>query len=525
MRSLVVSSSALCALVVLATPNADAFQANWEIVGAAGVSAGPVMCCQIAADPSGVVHVAYQDDALGNNPASVQRFANGAWRYVGSQGSASLMQSWYNHLAFDARSAPYLVDRDYGVAGKANVRRFDRASGQWTNLGGPGASAGEAHYTDIAIAADDTVYVAYADRTTTPSDRATVLRFANGSWSVVGAPGLSDGNAEYVSIALGPGDVPYVAFGDRTRPDGTNTARISVMRFDAAQSQWTYVGSPGFSPTGGTNARIAFDRTGAPCVVYQQYHIALRVLRFDGDLWLPIGGSATGFDRPTVETESWRQWLSLAFDSQNAPYVAYQRFDDQNKAAVRRFDGTTWVPVGALGFSPPSADYMAMTIDPFDVPWVVFRNSTLGGRATVMRFAPMPHTFCTSSTDAIGCVPRIAAASGDFGSASVVSASGVVPNRLGRLLYSSHPGHLPFSGGTLCVAVPFRATGNQNSGGGSAGTACGGALSVDFAAFVQSGIDPSLVPGSVVFAQFWFRDPYNASGAGLTNALRFQVGL
>jgi hypothetical protein len=532
MKSAVVFWGALGALALLSGSNARAFQAggstaHWEVVGAPGVSAGPVMCCQIESDPRGVVHVAYQDDALGNNPASVRRFANGAWQYVGPQGSASLMQAWYNHIAFDGRATPHVVNRDYGVGGRINVRRFDVASGQWTNLGVPGPSAGEAHYTDIAIAPDGTTYVAYADRSTTPSDRATVLRYAQGSWSVVGAPGFSDGNAEYVSIAVAPDGTPFVAFGDRTRVDGSNTARVSVMQYDTAQDQWIYVGSPGFSPTGGTNVRIAFDRTGAPCVVYQQYHIALRVLRYNGDVWQPIGGSATGYDRPCVETESWRQWLSLAFDSQNAPYVAYQRFDDLNKATVRKFDGTAWVAVGAPGFSPPNADYMAMTVDAFDVPWVIFRNSTLGGRATVMRFAPSPYSYCTASTDAIGCSPRIVASSGTAQGASIttLSASGVVPGRLGRLLYSSRPGRMPFSGGTLCVASPFLSMGNQNSGGDDSGSGCTGALSVDFAAFVRSGIDPALEPGTVVFAQFWYRDPYNAAGAGLTDALRFEIGL
>jgi len=533
MKSRVVFLGVLLACAVAGAPRARAFQSGgsstgWEVVGTPGVSAGPVMCCQIAADPRGVVHVAYQDDALGNNPASVRRFGGGAWQYVGPQGSASVMQAWYNRLAFDPKGAPYVVNRDYGVFGKVNVRRFQAATGQWTNLGAAGPSAGEAHYTDMAIAADGTCYVAFADRTTTPNDRATVMKFANGSWSLVGSAGFSDGNAEYVGIALGPGDVPFVAFGDRTRLDGSGTPRVSVMRYDADGDQWSYVGAAGFTPTGGTNARIAFDRNGAPCVVYQQYHIALRVLRFDGDVWQPIGGSATGYDRPTVETEAWRQWLSLAFDSQNAPYVAYQLLDAQNKAAVRKFDGQNWVAVGAPGFSPPNADYMAMTVDPFDVPWVVFRNSTLGGRATVMRFAPSPYTYGTASTDALGCSPRISArSSGDTAGPSVttIAASGVVAQRLGTLLYGSRPGRQPFSGGILCVGTPYRSTGSQNSGGDPDGADCTGALTVDFAAYARSGIDPSLVPGAVVFAQFWYRDPYLAGGAGLTDAVRFEIGL
>jgi hypothetical protein len=358
---------------------------GWQVVGVRGVSAGSAICCDIAADPHGVVHVAYQDQILVVDPATVQQFLGGAWRPVGVAGGASIRQAWYDHLAFDNAGEPILACRDYGVNGKLNVRSYTTASNTWNEVGPAGASAGEAHYTDIATGSDGSPWVVYADRTTTPVDRATVLHFTGGVWNVVGAVGFSDAEAQYTSIAVGARGVPYVAFTDRARLDSNQTGRVTVMKYDAASNGWIAVGPPGFSPTGGVNTRIALDRSGAPCVAYQQYHIAIRVWRFDGAQWQSIGGSASGSDRPTLETEAWRQWLSLAFDSHGAPYVAYQMLDFGHSASVRRFDGAQWVPVGRLGFTPPNADYLAMTVDPFDTTWVVFRNAALGGRATVMR--------------------------------------------------------------------------------------------------------------------------------------------
>ena len=500
---------------------------GWEIVGSPGISDGPVMCCEIAADRAGNVFVAYQDDSIGTNPASVMRFQAGDWQFVGPQGGASIRQAWYNHLAFDTAGTAYLVCRDYGVNGKINVRRNFHSDGAWSDVGAPGHSADEAHYTDIAVDTAGVPYVVYADRSTTPPDRASVLRFVNGHWQYVGAPGVSAAKADYPSIAVDPSGRAVIAFSDRSHDDASHTGCVSVMRFDPATNAWGYLGAPGFTPGGGLNVRLAFDNHGTPHVAYQRYHSSINVWKLNGTQWVQVGGPASGFDHPTVETEPWRQWLSLDFDSQNAPYVAYQRLDDQNKAAVRKFDGQSWVAVGALGFTPPNADYMAMAVDDFDVPWVVFRDSTQGGRATVMRYAPTPYSYCTPTTDSLGCVPRIAV-NGTRASGSVpfdVTTGGVISRRTGVLIYGYRPARHPFPGAFLCVAPPYHTVGSQPTGGSPNANDCTGSMSFDFSSWIRSGIDPGLVPGKVVFAQFWYRDPWTPARAGLTDAVRFEIGL
>ncbi|HEV8112248.1 MAG TPA: hypothetical protein VGR31_05695 [Planctomycetota bacterium] len=492
---------------------------GWEFVERSTVSPGPAICCEIACAPSGVVHVAYQDQSIGTDPATVVQWTGAAWELVGPRGGASIRQAWYDQLAFDGGGAPLLACRDYGIGGRLGVRRMDVASGIWRDVGAIGPSPGEAHYTDIATARDGSTYVVFADRTTTPIDRATVMRFSGGVWSLVGAPGISAAEAQYATIALDANDVPTIAFADRSHPDGSQIGRVSVMRYDGAAQAWSFVGPPGFTPTGGLNARLAFDRSGAPCLVYQEYHIALRVMRFDGAQWNAIGGSASGTDRPTVETEGWRQWLSLAFDSQNAPYVAYELLDLGRRASVRRFDGAQWSLVGAPGFTPPNADYLAMTVDAFDVPWIVFRDWSDGNRAAVMRYAPSPTSYCTASIDHLGCAPHIATRTG------TIFAAGALNQGTGALFYGLRPGRVPFEGGVLCIAPRFHAIKLVRPEGSAAGFDCTGTLAFDFDAWVQSGADPTLVPGTTVFAQFWYRDPFLPAGAGLTDAIRFTIGL
>ena len=65
----------------------------------------------------------------------------------------------------------------------------------------------------------------------------------------------------------------------------------------------------------------------------------------------------------------------------------------------------------------------------------------------------------------------------------------------------------------------------QNTGGNPAPNDCSGALSMDFNARIQSGIDPHLVPGTTVGARWYYRDSQDPAGygTGLTDAVRFTI--
>jgi hypothetical protein len=54
---------------------------------------------------------------------------------------------------------------------------------------------------------------------------------------------------------------------------------------------------------------------------------------------------------------------------------------------------------------------------------------------------------------------------------------------------------------------------------------CTGQFHFDFNAWIQSGIDPSLVAGQEVWAQYWYRDPGFAApnNIGLTDAVEFTI--
>jgi hypothetical protein len=139
-----------------------------------------------------------------------------------------------------------------------------------------------------------------------------------------------------------------------------------------------------------------------------------------------------------------------------------------------------------------------------------------------------PAAFCTAKLNSLGCTPAIGAS----GYASVsnpnpfnVTASNVLNQKQGLMFYGYAAAAAPFQGGTLCVQPPTQRTPVQGAGGASSPTNdCSGSYSIDFNAWIQSGVDPLCVAGQPIFAQYWSRDPQSPSTTGLTNGLSLVIG-
>lgn len=515
---------AACFLAVLSSLPASA-QTNvaWEYVGPPAFSDWAVICTRIAPSPSGTMHVSFQDLSLGSARATVMRNVGDAWQVVGAKGDASVGTAYYCTLGFDDQSRLYVASRDYGVNSKANVRRFDPASSTWSTLGGLGIGTGEAHYVWLTMTAGGPC-ITYADNSV--GDRTCARVFSGGAWNPVGANGFSQLGASYQTIASASDGTLFAAFADAAYLDASvGAGRATVVRWDANASAWQPVGTPGFSPNGAANLTLAVDRIGMPWIAYYRYHSSIVVMRWNGGAWEQVGGSATGPDQPAVETEGWRQWVPLAFDSANLPYVAYESWPNARRASVRRFQNGAWTLVGDPWFTPGAADYLTLAIDAQDQPWVAFRDGAHGQRASVMRLVAQSESYCTAVTSSLGCVPRILSTGAPSASGATtfqIRASDIIPDRPGILLYGFAEAAVPFQGGTLCIGGAVRRSLPVNSGSGSGGT-CSGSFTADFGSAIAAGLQ-GVTAGTSLAAQFWYRDPLNPNGPGLTNALRFVVG-
>lgn len=137
-------------------------------------------------------------------------------------------------------------------------------------------------------------------------------------------------------------------------------------------------------------------------------------------------------------------------------------------------------------------------------------------------------TYCTAKVNSLGCTPAIdtwglprATGGADI---FMITASNVLNQMSGIMIWSLTPGSIPFGGGTLCLSAPVVRTSAQNSGGTALPTAdCSGTYAFNFTQSYMSA--NGVVAGMTVNAQYWSRDlgfvaPNNI---GLTNAVSFQI--
>jgi Tol biopolymer transport system component len=138
--------------------------------------------------------------------------------------------------------------------------------------------------------------------------------------------------------------------------------------------------------------------------------------------------------------------------------------------------------------------------------------------------------YCWPAKGAGGCQPRFSltgTSSAGAGSGHALRIDQAPSGELGLLLYSVAGHHPKLTGmGWLCLTPPLRRMSVHATGGTPPPAAdCTGTFAEDFNAWIATGQDPTLVPGTPVFVQGWVRDPSAAGGSLLSDAAAFFVGL
>lgn len=139
-----------------------------------------------------------------------------------------------------------------------------------------------------------------------------------------------------------------------------------------------------------------------------------------------------------------------------------------------------------------------------------------------------PSVYCSAKPASAGCLASVTAtgtASASGASGLVIDVTDVLNQKLGIAFYGSGAQEQPFQGGTLCVLPPTTRTPVQSTGGNPPPDDCSGSMQLDFGALLSSGAAPQLGAGSLVYVQFWYRDPADPTGFGsaLSNAVGFGI--
>lgn len=175
------------------------------------------------------------------------------------------------------------------------------------------------------------------------------------------------GKVNYSKISHDNNNVAYIAFSDVFNND-----KISVRKF--VNNKWITVGSLGFSNGITTFISLDFDSNNVPYVAYKDTDI--KIQKFDGTNWITVGNPSanTNFD------------FSFKIDNNNTPYIAYQNSSNSNKACVKKFNGANWVLVGIDGFSSNQANYISLDVNSQNIPYIVYSDVAIVNKASVQKF-------------------------------------------------------------------------------------------------------------------------------------------
>lgn len=192
------------------------------------------------------------------------------------------------------------------------------------------------------------------------------------TWNVVGTPYFSSNARNDISIAIDRTGVPYVAFADYTYYVDM-AAKVTVMKYNG--TTWETVGNAGFSAGRADYISIAIDGNNVPYVTYTDVADSDKatVMKFDNGNWERVGASPANAFTPIIKT-----------DHNGVPYVIYSNGHD-GPVAVMKHDGTNWVTVGTGNLCSYPAYPCSIAFDNNNMLYVSF-SSYAGYGTTTMKF-------------------------------------------------------------------------------------------------------------------------------------------
>lgn len=372
---------------------------QWQFLGEQKFSSGIALGGFDFTISDGTPYIIYSD-VIDNNSVNVMKYDGNDWVYIGAE-SFPLGRISFPSIAVND-GIVYISYRDNDFDLKASVMKYDGSS--WTYVGERGFSTAEARFPSIAFF-DGELYVAFEDETY--SVESSVMKYDGSDWVYVGDPGftssVSTGQSIYNKLIIEEGELylvfmsiditqqetqlmkldgdNWISVVDSGIPNSVparqfldfyngepycailepNILRMSVKRYKG--NEWVNVGMPGFSAGLAASTQVIIHK-GVPYAAFRDYTVEdrLTVMYFDGNDWLPLGGSIgvspAGAIKPLLSAD------------ENQIFVAFvdAEFPNEGRMSVMTYDIVTSVdptPVGnnSFDFYPnPASDFITITV-------------------------------------------------------------------------------------------------------------------------------------------------------------------
>jgi hypothetical protein len=344
------------------------------------------------------------------------------------------------------------------------------------------------------------------------------------------------------SVAVAPNGTIFVAYLDYSGSSGNGLALFG-RTFDGAGNPQQAVEFPitSWASAGSQrDPRVAADGLGRFFVAWEDsanegagYGIFARVFNAAGNALAPefVVDSTIASDQrqPRIAVDALGRALVAWVDFSAGfghPAIRARRFNAQANPEGPDFvvneSPTTGVAVPAVGMDAGGREMVVA----FQGPGALGQGIDVYAKRFL--FTAGPHVYCASKPNSLGCLAQVGFQGGASWTSLApfwISATSAINRRPALLLYGQGSSFAPYYGATICIAPPLRTLPFQTTGGNPTGTDCSGAMSVDFNAYLRSGADPGLIPGSTVGARWYYRDVLDPTGysTGLSNAVRFAI--
>ena len=294
------------------------------------------------------------------------------WEVVGTPGISS---GEIGHSSFYVSGGiPYVAYCDHACGEKLTVRKFNGSN--WVNVGEAGFTSKKIRFISIFVY-NGIPYVAFANED--EEQKASVMKFINNRWEYIGSPEFTDGSVVWnLSLYVDKG-LPFLAY-----QDAKYSRKAAVMKYDG--NRWQYLKYrdriPGFSP--GAAAYISMSVINEyPYVIFADYDQSKKamVMRWDGIKW-SFRGNPNGIS----EGEAHNTTITHCPQSHNF-YVAYRDEGLEGKAVVKRFNGTTWVPLGQNEISEARAAHLSLCLGQYCEQYVAFQDDAHEQKLSVRKIS------------------------------------------------------------------------------------------------------------------------------------------
>lgn len=334
-------------LIISSCPTQEINAQQWQTVGARKFTTGrTTLDGKNLAVSNGTPYVAYSDNTDGFN-LKVMKYDGVNWVDVGAS-TLPVGAAGPPSITSD-NGTIYIAYQDQVFNGRNTVIKYDGLV--WTIVGSRGFSTDEARFQFIAIYNGEP-YVAFEDKGN--SYESSVMKYDGTNWVHLGSPGFTTGHSYgqsiYNELAF-DGATPYVIYMTVGGSSGSYTTR--VMKYDG--TNWVPVGTTGYNNAGSANQSIAFHNGEPYFSILDFDYFKSTVKKFDGSNWVNVGmpGFSAGMAvQPQIVIHN------------GLPYVAYRDFTVQEKLTVMYYDGNNWLPVGgSIGVSPEEVTAPSLVLD------------------------------------------------------------------------------------------------------------------------------------------------------------------